>query len=83
MGVNQGCDIDFEISFEDMDEFSIVLLHESTVDAIVNSEASLGTYGAVEFAYRSRDIPDSWSLASVMLVVAAGAGLIAIWPRKN
>lgn len=83
VGVNQGCDIDFEISFEDMDEFSIVLLHESTVDAIVNSEASLGTYGAVEFAYRSRDIPDSWSLASVMLVVAAGAGLIAIWPRKN
>ncbi len=83
VGVNQGCDNDFEISFEDMDEFSIVLLHESTVDAIVNSEASLGTYGAVEFAYRSRDIPDSWSLASVMLVVAAGAGLIAIWPRKN
>ena len=83
VGVNQGCDSDFEISFEDMDEFSIVLLHESTVDAIVNSEASLGTYGAVEFAYRSRDIPDSWSLASVMLVVAAGAGLIAIWPRKN
>ena len=83
VGVDKGCNIDFEITFEDMDEFSIILIHENTEDAIVNSEASLGTYGAVEFAYRSRDIPESWSLASVILIIAAGAGLIAIWPRKN
>jgi len=81
--VNQGCMIDFEIMFNDMTEFSILLIHESTENAILNSEASLGTYGAVEFAYRSRDIPESWSLANVLLLVAAGAGLIAIWPRKN
>ena len=81
--VVKGCNIDFEITFEDMNEFSIILIHENTEDAIVNSEASLGTYGAVEFAYRSRDIPESWSLASVILIIAAGAGLIAIWPRKN
>ena len=81
--VDKGCNIDFEITFEDMSEFSIILIHENTEDAIVNSEASLGTYGAVEFAYRSRDIPESWSLASVILIIAAGAGLIAIWPRKN
>jgi len=81
--VDQGCNIDFEISFEDMNEFSILLIHENTEDAIVNSEASLGTYGAVEFAYRSRDAPESWSLANVLLMVAAGAGLVAIWPRKN
>ena len=81
--VDKGCNIDFEITFEDMNEFSIILIHENTEDAIVNSEASLGTYGAVEFAYRSRDIPESWSLASVILIIAAGAGLIAIWPRKN
>ncbi|MGY8698484.1 MAG: hypothetical protein ACKVHC_02145 [Candidatus Poseidoniales archaeon] len=66
-----------------MNEFSILLIHENTEDAIVNSEASLGTYGAVEFAYRSRDAPESWSLANVLLMVAAGAGLVAIWPRKN
>lgn len=81
--VVKGCNIDFEITFEDMNEFSIILIHENTEDAIVNSEASLGTYGAVEFAYRSRDIPEPWSLASVILIIAAGAGLIAIWPRKN
>ncbi len=83
VNVNQGCAIDFEITFNDMTEFSILLIHESTENGIVNSEASLGTYGAVEFAYRSRDIPKSWSLANVLLVVAAGAGVIAIWPRKN
>tara|TARA_B110001450_G_C17660122_1_gene496820 strand:+ start:2764 stop:3465 length:702 start_codon:yes stop_codon:yes gene_type:complete len=83
VGVDKGCNIDFEITFEDMDEFSIILIHENTEDAIVNSEASLGTYGAVEFAYRSRDIPESWSFASMILIIAAGAGLIAIWPRKN
>lgn len=83
VNVNQGCAIDFEITFNDMTEFSILLIHESTENGIVNSEASLGTYGAVEFAYRSRDIPKSWSLANVLLVVAAGAGAIAIWPRKN
>ena len=83
VNVDQGCMIDFEIMFNDMTEFSILLIHESTENAILNSEASLGTYGAVEFAYRSRDIPESWSLANVLLLVAAGAGLIAIWPRKN
>ena len=81
--VNEGCNIDFEITFEDMKQFSILLIHENTEDAIVNLDASLGTYGAVEFAYRSRDIPQSWSFVHIVLLIAAGAGLMAIWPRKN
>ena len=81
--VNEGCSLDFEITFEDMEEFSILLVHESTEDAIVNSDAPLGTYGAVEFAYRSRVVPQSWSFVSMALVIAAGAGIMAIWPRKN
>jgi hypothetical protein len=53
-------------------------------DAIVNLEAPLGTYGAVEFAYRSRLLPQSsWSLVSIALFIAAAAGLMAIVPRKN
>ena len=82
--VDEGCGTDFQITFEYMDEFSILLLHESTEDAIVNSEAPLGTYGAVEFAYRSRLLPQSsWSLVSIALFIAAAAGLMAIVPRKN
>ena len=79
---SQGCN-DFEIVFQSMAEFSILLVHENTEDAIVNENASLGTYGAVEFAYRSRDIPESWSFAPFILVLAAGAGIVAILPRKN
>jgi thiol-disulfide isomerase/thioredoxin len=82
--VDEGCGTDFQITFAYMDEFSILLLHESTEDAIVNSEAPLGTYGAVEFAYRSRLLPQSsWSLVSIALFIAAAAGLMAIVPRKN
>ena len=82
--VDEGCGTDFEITFEDMDEFSILLLHESTEDAIENLEAPLGTYGAVEFAYRSRVVvSQSWSLVSMALLIAAGAGLMAIVARKN
>ena len=81
--VNEGCNIDFEITFKDMKEFSILLIHENTEDAIANLNASLGTYGAVEFAYRSRDIPQSWAFVHIVLLISAGAGLMAIWPRKN
>jgi thiol-disulfide isomerase/thioredoxin len=82
--VNEGCNIDFEITFKDMKEFSILLIHENTEDAIANLNASLGTYGAVEFAYRSRLLPQSsWSLVSIALFIAAAAGLMAIVPRKN
>lgn len=79
---SQGCN-DFEISFQSKTEFSILLVHESTEDAILNHNATLGTYGAVEFAYRSRDSPESWSFAPFLLLLAAGAGIAAIMPRKN
>ena len=81
--VSEGCDTDFEITFADIDEFSILLVHENTEYAIENLDASLGTYGAVEFAYRSRDVPQSWSFTTIVLLVSAGAGLVAILPRKG
>lgn len=80
---SQGCEQDFQISFTAKAEFSILLVHENTEDAIANHNASLGTYGAVEFAYRSRDVSESWSLTHFMLLLAAGAGIIAILPRKD
>lgn len=78
-----GCEQDFEITFTAREEFSILLVHENTEDAITNHNASLGTYGAVEFAYRSRDISPSWSSTHLILLLAAGAGFAAILPRKD
>ncbi len=80
---SQGCDSDFEITFASKVEFSILLIHENTEEAVTNHNATLGTHGAVEFAFRSRDIPESWSLTTPLLVLAAGAGIIAVWPRKD
>ncbi len=80
---SQGCDSDFEITFASKAEFSILLIHENTEDAVSNHNATLGTHGAVEFAFRSRDIPESWSLTHLMLLLAAGAGIVAVLPRKN
>lgn len=77
------CEQDFEITFTAKEEFSILLVHENTEDAITNHNASLGTYGAVEFAYRSRDIPESWSPTPLILLLATAAGVAAILPRKD
>lgn len=81
--VSQGCSDDFEVTFTELQEFSILLVHESSEHAIEHLEATLGTFGAVEFAYRSRDSPQSWSFTGIVLLVAAGAGLIAVLPRKD
>jgi len=80
--VSAGCDADFEITFADKKEFSVILIHESTEHAIENLDASLGTYGVVEFAYRTREVPQSWSFTTIALMVSAGAGIVAILPRK-
>jgi hypothetical protein len=74
----------FSISFALLEQFSVLLLHENTEEVIVDSNASLGTYGSVEFAYRTRDSSEqSWPLSSGIIVLSVGAGLWAILPRKD
>ena len=82
--VNESCGTDFSISFALLEQFSVLLLHENTEEVIVDSNASLGTYGSVEFAYRTRDSSEqSWPLSSGIIVLSVGAGLWAILPRKD
>ncbi|RJU82506.1 MAG: hypothetical protein DWC09_02010 [Candidatus Poseidoniales archaeon] len=81
--VNQSCTTDFSITFENLDEFSVVLIHEHTVEAISNGMAGLGTIGTVELAFRTIDTQDSNSNSLALLALAAGAGVIAILPRKG
>lgn len=81
--VNQSCTTDFSMTFENLDEFSIVLIHEHTVEAISNGAAGLGTIGTVELAFRSIETQESNSSSLALLALAAGAGVIAILPRKG
>lgn len=81
--VNESCKSDFSITFENLEEFSIVLIHEHTVEAISNGEAGLGTIGTVELAFRARETLESNSSSLALLALAAGAGIFAILPRKG
>ena len=82
--VSQSCDVDFSITFEQMEQFSIILVHENTIEKIHENDASLGTYGSVEFAYRTRESNEqSWPLLSGIIALAFTGGIWAILPRKD
>jgi thiol-disulfide isomerase/thioredoxin len=72
---DKGCTTDFEIEFAAMNSFSVVLVHENTEQALESSE-DLGTYGAIEFAYRDRDTSETWSPAWLVLAGTAIIGLL-------
>ena len=69
------CVTDFAIDFPALASFSVILLHENTVDSIASNE-DLGTYGAVEFAYRDRSEPEPWNSTWAVLGGAAIVGLL-------
>ena len=70
-----GCTSDFEIEFAALDSFSVVLVHENTEEVLESSE-DLGTYGAIEFAYRDRAASEPWSPAWLVLAGTAIIGLL-------
>lgn len=78
---NTSCTSDFEIEFAAVDSFSVVLLHENTEDAL-ESRDDLGTYGAIEFAYRDRGTSESWSPAWLVLAGTAIIGLL-VFQKKS
>ena len=69
------CLTDFTIEFTALASFSVILLHENTAGSITTNQ-DLGTYGAVEFAFRDRDEAEAWSPAWVVLGGAAVIGLL-------
>ena len=58
-----------------MDSFSVVLVHENTEESLKSND-DLGTYGAIEFAYRDRDTSETWSPAWLVLAGTAIIGLL-------
>jgi thiol-disulfide isomerase/thioredoxin len=74
------CTDDFSIVFEAMDTFSVVMIHENTLEKVAEN-GDLSTYGALEFAYRERSEPESWDPAWAVLLGAATIGLLVF--RKN
>mgnify|MGYP000108227555 CR=1 FL=1 len=74
------CTTDFSIEFGSLDSFSVVLLHENDYDSI-EAQEDLGTYGALEFAYRERSSGEAWNPVWVVLGVTAFTGLLIVQKR--
>tara|TARA_B100001093_G_scaffold131822_1_gene124361 strand:- start:13978 stop:14946 length:969 start_codon:yes stop_codon:yes gene_type:complete len=80
--VSSSCQDGFEIEFDAIEEFSLILVHEYTVEAI-EAGHRLGTLGAVEFAYRPRNVDSSGSAGYLILPLMIAAGIVAILPPKK
>ena len=80
--VNQGCTADFSIEFTAPESFSVVLIHEHT-EASLDSSDDLGTYGAIEFAYRERQSSEAWSPAWLVLGAFAAVGLLVFQKKED
>ena len=77
-----GCTSDFSIQFEALDSFSVVLIHEQAYNSLEQRE-DLGSFGALEFAYRGRSVDDAWNPVWIVLATAVATGLLIFQKRET
>ncbi|MDA0715525.1 MAG: thioredoxin family protein [archaeon] len=76
--VSDDCLSSFEVEFEPQDSWSIVLIHEPTLDEVMNGTPN-ESYGAIELSYRERgDNPQSNSMLFAILFLAVGISMTMI-----
>jgi thiol-disulfide isomerase/thioredoxin len=78
---NNTCSADFSIEFPKYDSWSVILVHEHTLDALRNGSEPM-SYGAVEMAHRSRSVEQSSNVSWVLIGLCAALSLVAIGRRK-
>ena len=77
-----GCTKGFSVEFEAMTSWSLLLIHEATLET-VESQGNLPTYGAVELAFRDRaEQPESSALEGGLLVACAALAVAGILRKK-
>lgn len=81
VSTNTSCLNDFSFSFETMDSWSVVLIHEATTDSIANGTEPL-SLGVIEMAYRERIEPVTNSLGTALIVLCALLSMVAIYRKK-
>jgi len=74
--VTDDCSTSFSIEFEDLDRWSVLLIHESTQKTLDNGGRRT-SYGVVELAYRERADPEP-SSGNMGPVLMAGCVVLAI-----
>lgn len=76
--VADDCLSSFEVQFEPQKSWSIVLIHEPTLDDVMNGTPN-ESYGAIEMSYRERGVhPESNSMLFAFLFLAVGISMTLI-----
>ncbi len=78
---SSNCGEDFFIEFPKYDSWSVILVHEHTLDALQNSSEPM-SFGAVEMAHRSISIEHSSSASWVLIGLCGALSLVAISRKK-
>ena len=77
------CSTSFSVEFEDLDSWSVLLIHESTQETLDNDGRST-SYGVVELAYRERADPEptSGAIGTALLVGCLVLAVASIVRKK-
>ena len=64
---NNSCETGFSVTFDGVEQFSILLIHEKSSSNLSPEEPS-STFGVVEFAFRNLEINESWDNLLIVLI---------------
>ena len=78
---NDECNTDFSIEFPNYESWSVVLVHEHTLDALKNGSEPM-SLGAVEMAHRSISVEQSSTATWILIGLCTGLSLVAIYRKK-
>ena len=80
---NNSCKNGFAVTFEPVDQFSILLIHEKVYQNLSSEEPS-SSYGVVEFAFRNLENNQSWNNLLIILIGSTFIGFLwKYYENKN
>lgn len=79
--VTNSCDDDFSIEFSKYESWSVILVHEPTLDSLLNGSDPM-SLGAVEMPHRSISIESSKTSSWILIGLCCTLSLVAIWRKK-
>lgn len=78
---NSECSADFSIEFPNYESWSVILVHEHTLEAMENGSGPM-SLGAVEMAHRAISVEQSSTASWILIGICAGLSLVAIYRKK-
>ena len=77
------CSDDFVVTFGDVSQFSLILIHEYTIEEIIDNPEIYQTLGVVEFSYREIFVVDNANYVTEIFIAFLSLGIIwSVLARK-